>query len=320
MPKDSSIQPPLLQPNGHMQTIIPALFRRVHGVTYTRQRLKTPDDDFLDLDWSKVNGRDVVIVCHGLEGNSSRAYVKGMVKALNLEGLDALAWNFRGCSEQINQQLRFYHSGATDDLELVINEVARAAVYDRIFLLGFSLGGNMILKYLGENGDHTNTKITKAITFSVPLQLHSSCIKLSQGFSKVYARRFLKKLKAKVKRKAVLFPAELDLKKLPQIKSLIAFDDHYTAPIHGFGNALNYYRSCSSINFIDQISIPTLIVNALNDPFLSVDCYPEDQLKEHSFVQLETPSSGGHCGFQTTLSGSGFWSERRAVEFLLNSQ
>ncbi|MGI9544650.1 MAG: YheT family hydrolase [Cyclobacteriaceae bacterium] len=303
-----------------MQTIIPGLFRRVHGITYKRQRLKTPDEDFLDLDWSKVGGKDAVIICHGLEGNSSRAYVKGMVKAFNSEGLDALAWNYRGCSEQINQKLRFYHSGATDDLELVIKKVSGSTNYDRIFLIGFSLGGNMILKYLGEKGNHSETMVRRAVTFSVPLQLHSSCLQLSRGFSKVYERRFLRKLKAKVKRKAVLYPAELDLKKLPQIKSLIAFDDHYTAPIHGFGNALNYYQSCSSINFIDQISVPTLVVNALNDPFLSPDCYPRDQLREHSFVQLETPSAGGHCGFQTTLPNSGFWSERRAVEFLLNSQ
>jgi len=317
---NSSIQPPFLQFNGHLQTIIPGLFRRVKGVNYLRQRLETPDNDFLDLDWSKVNGKDLVIICHGLEGNTSRAYIKGMVKAFNDSGLDALAWNYRGCSEEMNKALRFYHSGATDDLNLVINEVTESTTYENIFLIGFSLGGNLVLKYLGEKSEFSRGIIKRAATFSVPLQLYSSSIRLTEGFGQVYGRRFLRKLKDKVRRKAPLFPHELDTKKLKEIRSLMVFDDHYTAPIHGFGNALNYYQSCSSINFIDQINVPTLIVNALNDPFLSDECYPYDQISQHPFVHLETPTSGGHCGFRNGNSSTHYWSEQRAVEFLLNSQ
>ena len=154
----SSYRPPLFFKNGHLQTIYPNLFRHVAGVSYLRQRISTPDDDFLDLDWSPVGADRVAILAHGLEGNSTRPYVFGMVRALNRSGWDAVVWNFRGCSGEPNQKVRFYHSGDTEDLHTVLTCVHQRSCYKTSALIGFSLGGNVILKYLGEQAMQLNPK------------------------------------------------------------------------------------------------------------------------------------------------------------------
>src|SRR5690349_18377924 len=165
MSTSNQYSPPLFLFSPHLETIFPALLRRVDLKSYTRERITTPDNDFLDLDWLKQDSHKLVILSHGLEGNSTRPYIKGMAKALFEEGYDILAWNFRGCSEEMNKQLRFYHSGATDDLDVVVKHAAEKK-YDEIFLVGFSLGGNLTLKYLGEQA--SSSKIKKAVAISVP--------------------------------------------------------------------------------------------------------------------------------------------------------
>ena len=255
----------------------------------------------------------MVIISHGLEGNSGRPYIKGMAKALHDNGFDVLAWNFRGCSDEMNLQLRFYHSGATDDLDTVINHVIQNKGYKKIFLVGFSLGGNLTLKYLGERvaGD----AIKKAVVFSVPMDLKTSCEKISSPGNRIYSNRFLKSLKQKIILKSGQ-QMGLDISKLARIKTLIEFDDCYTAPLHGFKDALDYYTQCSSIHFVGDIKTPTLIINTLNDPFLSPECFPAAALENHPFVKLEILPRGGHVGFTQFNKNGLYWSEQRALKFL----
>lgn len=304
---------PLFLFNAHLETIYPSLIRRVGTVPYVRERITTPDDDFLDLDWIRQGSDRLLIISHGLEGDSTRPYVKGLARAASATGYDVLAWNFRGCSGEINRQLRFYHSGATDDLDCVIQHVKENYKYSALYLTGFSLGGNLTLKYLGERS--TDPLIRKAVVFSVPLHLQSSCEKISLPGNWIYANRFLKSLKLKVMWKHQLFP-ELDIQVLPRIRTITQFDDTYTAPLHGYRDAAEYYHQNSSIHFIGGIQVPTLIINALNDPFLSNACFPTDVTSAHPAVRLETPSRGGHVGFAQFSKGGVYWSEDRALRFL----
>ena len=308
-------QPPTLLFNAHLETIYPSLFRKVEGLSYQRERIKTPDDDFLDLDWLRNRSKKLVIISHGLEGNSHRAYVKGMAKVFYQADFDVLCWNFRGCSEEMNHQLRFYHSGATDDLELVVEHAIDQHHYTEIYLVGFSLGGNLTLKYLGERGSSVHIELKGCVTFSVPLDLHTSSIKISQPSNWIYSRRFLTGLKAKVIQKSKV-RKEIDVRGIEKIKKLINFDDRYTAPIHGFRNAIEYYHQCSAIRFVNDIKIPTLIVNAKNDPFLSEECYPYALLNSHPYVIFESPNHGGHVGFTLFNQNGLYWSELRALNFI----
>lgn len=308
--------PPAVLFNAHLETIYPALLRWVKLQPYVRERIPTPDDDFLDLDWLQQNSNSVVIISHGLEGNTQRAYIKGMAKSCFENGHDVLTWNYRGCSETINKQLKFYHSAATDDLDTVVQHAIHYGRYTEINLVGFSLGGNLTLKYLGENWSSLQ-HIHKAVTFSVPMDLHTSCIKISARENWIYAQRFLRSLRRKVIEKAK-HRKELDTRKLESIKTLMEFDDHFTGPIHGFKNALDYYHCCSSIRFANQIRKPTLVINAKNDPFLSPECYPENELAGHPFVRFISPERGGHVGFTQFNENGLYWSEQQAIAFLKN--
>jgi uncharacterized protein len=299
--------------NAHLETIYPTLLRRVTLQPYQRERIHTPDHDFLDLDWLKQGSSSLVIISHGLEGNTQRAYIKGMARAAYQLGYDVLTWNYRGCSEEMNKAIRFYHSGATDDLATVVAHADSQNHYKAIHLVGFSLGGNLTLKYLGEPRVRP-ISLKKAVTFSVPLDLHTSCLKISQPSNWIYSQRFLKSLRKKVLDKSRVMSG-IDASGLSKIKTLHEFDDHFTGPIHGFKNALDYYYQCSAIRVIQDISIPTLVVNADNDPFLSPECYPHQLLKDHLHVSLEIPSHGGHVGFAQFGKNGLYWSEQRAMDF-----
>ena len=305
--------PPFFLFTAHLETIFPSQFRSVKLPPYQRERINTPDQDFLDLDWLRQDSKKLVIISHGLEGDSTRPYIKGMAKALSERGYDVLAWNYRGCSGQVNKALRFYHSGATDDLATVVDH-ASSKPYLEIHLIGFSLGGNLTLKYLGEKRTRPEC-IKKAVVFSVPMDLHTSCIKISQPSNWIYSRRFLRSLRKKVLDKSKIM-RELDAAGLKKARTLHEFDDIFTGPIHGFKNAIDYYTQSSSIKVVSNINTPTLIVNAKNDPFLSPECYPEDLLKNHPFVTFESPEHGGHVGFAQFTKNGLYWSEERALKFL----
>jgi predicted alpha/beta-fold hydrolase len=303
--------------NRHVETIFPAKFRQVPPVSYVRERIHTPDGDFLDLDWIEKPGDSLAIISHGLEGNSQRPYVRGMIGAFDGEHCSMLAWNFRGCSGEINRQLRFYHSGATDDLHVVVRH-AVAKGYKNICLIGFSLGGNLTLKYLGEPGEKP-AELRRAAVFSVPLHLQSSCTEIIRARNWMYNLNFLISLKKKIRLKAQRFP-ELDVRPLKLIKNIFQFDDCYTGPLHGFRDAVDYYTRNSSLQFLGAIRIPTLIINAKNDPFLSPMCYPGPDEIANPQVTTIYPQQGGHVGF-TQFDGSGvYWSEQTARAFLLHDR
>jgi len=311
----SDYSPPRFFSNGHVQTIFPTLFRKVHGISYQRERISTPDDDFLDLDWSIVGAKKLAILSHGLEGDSSRSYIVGMVRALNRRGWDALAWNFRGCSGEPNRTVRFYHSGATEDLHTVVSHVDRHRSYETIVLIGFSMGGNLILKYLGERSNHF-ASLQAAVAFSVPCDLQSGAVKMAEFSNSMYMIRFLRSLHEKIREKMRLMPNQIDDTGYWKIKTFKQFDDRYTAPLHGFENAQDYYSRASCKQFLTNISIPSLLVNAQNDPFLSFSCFPLEEADDNPCLYLETPVSGGHVGFVDFNGAGEYWSERRAIEFI----
>ncbi|MBX2910686.1 MAG: alpha/beta fold hydrolase [Cyclobacteriaceae bacterium] len=312
LPVPRYARPRLLFTN-HLETIYPAVARKVGGANYQRERITTPDQDFLDLDWLKQNSRQLVIISHGLEGNTQRAYVRGMARAFHEMGHDVLAWNYRGCSGEMNRQLRFYHSGATDDLDVVVRHALGTGRYLSLSFIGFSLGGNLTLKYLGEKGGQLDKRVHRAVAISVPLDLHASCMAISRYF--LYSQRFLKSLKKKVLAKAKTRP-ELETGGIHRIKNLIQFDDAYTAPLHHFASAVDYYEKCSSIHFIGDIKIPTLIVNAQNDPFLSTTTHGHPALSGNPMVKFENPRHGGHVGFALFNQNGLYWSELKALDFI----
>ncbi|MEE8597672.1 MAG: alpha/beta fold hydrolase, partial [bacterium] len=258
----SNYRAPLFLQNGHIQSIYPTLFRKFDTGFYERERIFTPDDDFLDLDWSKTGSKKLAIISHGLEGSSHRNYVVGMVKMLNRNGWDALAWNYRSCSGEINRRLRFYNSGTIDDLEVVIQHAVKAESYKEIVLIGFSMGGNLSLLYLGNKGSRVDSKIGKAVVFSVPCDLKASTQELAKFQNKIYMRKFLKTLHQKIRAKMELMPGQINDDDYHLIKNFKDYDNRYTAPLHGFKNAEDYWNKCSSNQFISEIKIPTLIVNA----------------------------------------------------------
>lgn len=300
--------------NGHLQTIFPYLFRPDIAVEYDRQRMELADGDFLDLDWIQGGHKRLAILCHGLEGSSDSQYMKGMARALHAQDWDILAINFRSCSGEMNRHVRMYHHGEIEDLTTIIDHVVGTHHYQAISLCGFSLGGNVILKYLGTYGSKVPLVIRSAVAISVPCDLASSSEALDRWSSHFYTRRFRTSLKKKFELKNQMFPGTLDMKDYEKVKSWYDFDSKYTTRLTSFESADYYYSQGSANNFLPTIRTTTLLINALNDPFLLEPSYPYDLCKEHAYVYLETPSDGGHVGFwHPGLTQS--YLERRAAIF-----
>jgi uncharacterized protein len=317
MPVVSSLfYPPLHLRNGHLQTILPTLLRRRFLVTFRRERLELPDGDFVDLDWATSGRERLAILSHGLEGSSSDDCVRGMATRLQRAGWDVLAWNFRGCGLEPNRLVRSYHSGETGDLGAVIALAAER--YLRIALIGFSLGGNVTLKYLGEGGCHP--AVIAGVGISVPIDLAASANAIDRRWSnRIYLRRFLSRLLPKIKAKAVRFPAGLDTSKSHQIRTLREFDNLYTAPVHGFRDAEDYWAKSSARQYLPGIRVPALLLNARDDPFLTSDSFPYPEAEENPDFFLESPRWGGHVGFIDSASNYRRWHESRCMEFLANA-
>lgn len=284
-----------LYKNGHWNTIVSHISRLNSKTTYQRKTIETTDKDFLNLDVSKVGSNEAVILCHGLEGGSDSTYVQDFTLAFNAAQFDVVAINYRGCNGEMNKQLRLYHSGATDDIYECVKWTS--ALYDSIYLIGFSLGGNLILKFLGEQQYPIPKNLLKAIAISVPVDLEASCLWLQRKQNYIYEKRFLKSLSNKIRAKAKQFPGEVDLSLLNSIKTLYDFDDVYTGPLHGFKNAHDYYTQCSCNQFIGQIKTPTVILIANDDPFLDSSTLPIKECENNPNVLLITTSHGGHVGF-----------------------
>jgi predicted alpha/beta-fold hydrolase len=299
--------------NGHLQSILPSVFRQIE-VPFERSTLELDDGDFLLLDTLKTSEEAPwVIISHGLEGSSRRHYVQGMAKIFSDSGWNVQAWNFRSCGGEMNRLPRFYHSGAIDDLKSVMNHVLEHHQAAKVFLVGFSMGGNQTVLTMGEND--LPTEVIGAAGFSVPFDLASCADELAKPGQAVYMRRFLKDLKPKVEIKAARFPDLVSIDNYDQIRSFHEFDDIYTAPLHGFSSAQDYWDRCSSKLALKTLKKPTLIVNATDDPFLSSSCYNCSLSNRSTQLFLETPSSGGHVGFVRWKLNSELWSEQRALAF-----
>ncbi len=307
-------RPPFYQFNGHLQTILPALTRRIEA-PYERERIDLPDGDFLDLDWIDRSARRLIILTHGLEGNAQRHYIKGMARQFAALGWDILAWNCRSCGGEMNRAQRMYHHGDTDDIAAVIRHALRTKDYASIALIGFSMGGSISMKYLGLQGAAAPDPIRRCIAYSTPCDLQASIRTLEQPGNRFYKNRFLTSLREKMRLKAEAFPGVIDFGNFEKIEVWRDFDLYFTAPLNGFDSPEAFYEFASAKNFMAGIRVPTLLVNAENDPILDEDCTPRELCRNHPYIYLETPLRGGHVGF--ALPGKTYtWSEKRAVEFV----
>ena len=316
MPKIESHYSPLkVFRNGFLSTVYSGIIRYLK-IVQKRERITLEDGDFLDLDWSYAlePSKKLVIILHGMEGHGQRPYVSGVARHLNTQNIDAICVNFRGCSGENNLKLFSFHSGQTEDLKAVIDHVISNHNYDSIFLNGISLGGNIVLKYLGENAD-IPSNIKAAMAVSVPLDLSGSSAALHQFKNIFYHIYFMIGLKIKLKKKQRQFPSKISYRSLWRIWTLRSLDELYTSRTNGFKNASDYYKQCSSLQFLPKIKTPVLILNALNDSFLTDSCYPNSVAEQNPYIQLETPAYGGHVGF--ILPGKVYYNELRAAEFFL---
>lgn len=306
------LSPPGLR-NGHVQTILPVLLPRRRPRWQRRERLELPDGDFLDLDWLSGGHPRLAILSHGLEGSAEAIYMRGMAATLAAAGWDILAWNFRGCGGEENRLPRSYHSGESGDLRLVIEHAAEK--YPRIALVGFSLGGNITLKAIGEAPAHP--AIVAAVAISPPVDLASSAVALDErSGNRLYLKRFLKTLIAKTEIKARRFPDAIDTTGIRGIRTIKDFDDRYTAPLHGFRDADDYWAQASSLPYLERIHVPALLLSARNDPLLAGPSFPEALARASETFHLELPSEGGHVGFLDFAQGMRPWHERRVAQFL----
>jgi predicted alpha/beta-fold hydrolase len=279
--------------NAHLETIIPSLFYEVDGVDYVRERLELEDGDFLDLDWIKEGNSRLMVLSHGLEGSSHRHYIKRPAKHFSKKGWDILAWNNRSCSGEMNRLPRFYHHGATEDISAVIDRGFKEG-YNEIVLMGYSMGGGMQQKYLGER--KVDPRIKGAISFSVPCNVKDSVIQLGKKDNQKYERRFIQKLKEKIVKKSKLM--DLDIEGIDKVKTFSQFDERFTLKLFpGYKDADDFYSKIASDQFLPSITVPLLIVNAKNDPILGEKCYPIVLAKNSDLIHLEMPELGGHVGF-----------------------
>jgi uncharacterized protein len=317
--QNSTYNPSYLFKSKHLNTLYPALFRTSKGVDFQRIRYELPENDFFDADWSLQTAEPTthrLLICiHGLEGNARRPYMVGMMRRFNKEGIDAVGLNLRGCSGEPNRLLAGYHSGHTADLDFLINTILRDKKYTDITLLGFSVGGNIALKYGGEKSDLMSPTIKRIIAFSVPCDLKNCSMELEKPNNWFYQWQFLVTLKQKARIQNARFPNQFDLDKVLTAKYFRQFDDYYTAPVNGFRDAEDYWAQASSAPHLSNIKVPSLLITALDDSFLADTCYPTDFAASSALFHLETPKYGGHLGFMSPDTEGVLWSEKRAIEF-----
>ncbi|NID09735.1 YheT family hydrolase [Fibrivirga algicola] len=309
--------PPRYQYNAHLQTIIPSLTRRIPGITYIRERLTLADGDFVDLDWLRQprNNR-LVVLTHGLEGDSHRHYIMGTARLFHEQQFDVLAWNCRSCSGEMNQAFRLYNHGEIGDIHEVISHALRLKAYEEVVLVGYSMGGNISLKYASVQGTALPPAVRSVIAVSAPVDLKASALLLDLPRNRFYRNRFMKKLLVKITQKAARFPGRLDMSRLPQVRVWKDFDDWFSAPVNSYRDADDFYEQALALNFMPGLTIPALLLNAQNDPLLSPECSPVWLADELPHFFLETPRLGGHVGFMTPRSLFTY-AERRALSFAL---
>ena len=278
----------------HLESIVPSIFSKVENTNYDRTRLELQDGDFLDLDWIRGGHKRLIIIGHGLEGSTKRHYIRRSANYFSSRDWDILAWNNRGCGGELNRLARSYHHGETEDLSAVVDHTLKSEQYESIVLLGISMGGCQVVKYLGQYD--TDDRLLGAFAVSVSCSLKDTSIAAEKSLNGFYNRVFLNKLKKNVASRCEKHP-ELRAIDLDGIKTFDDLHEEFTLKIFDFESIDDFYEKSSCGNYLDGISKPVFILNALNDPMLGQDCYPYDQVEGHPFVYLETPKYGGHVGF-----------------------
>ncbi|WP_298443678.1 hydrolase [uncultured Ferrimonas sp.] len=303
-----TFQPPRFWRNPHLQTIWPLLCRPRRGPTLTRQRLELNDGDFIDLDWltRPQPNAPLLLLIHGLEGNADSHYIRRMLLLAQQQALAVVVMHQRSCSGEPNRLLRSYHSGASDDLGLVVAAINQQYPHNPLWAAGYSLGGNQLAKYLGEQGRHSG--IERAAVVSPPLDLAACAERMKAGFSRVYQRRLLKQMQQKTVQKLAMFPEFQLAQPVAQLNTFYRFDDAITAPTNGFVDAPDYYRRASGKAYVAQIQTPTLLLHALDDPFMTTAVVPEHHSEA---VTLELHPLGGHVGF---IAGGWPWAPQFYLE------
>lgn len=289
----SGYRAPRWLPNGHLQTIVPATFAPKPKVAFRRERWDTPDGDFIDVDCvDGAPGQPFVVLFHGLEGSSDSHYARSLMAAVAARGWSGAVPHFRGCSGELNRAARFYHSGDAIELDWILRRL-RPRATGRFFVAGVSLGGNALLRWLGES-QHQAEIVDVACAVSAPMDLARGGESLSSGFNMLYTRMFLRSMKPKCLAKLEHFPGLFDRAALLAARNLYEFDNIVTAPLHGFRDTDDYWDRASAKHILNDITVPTLVLNARNDPFMPGVHLPA---KAAASVVLEYPDTGGHVGF-----------------------
>ncbi len=303
--------------NTHLNTIYASLLRRVPKVKFERERIIVDDIDFLDLDWSASNRKKLVLILAGLEGKSQSLYSRAAIHHFNNQGWDCVCMNYRGCSGEPNRLLKGYHMGASADVKSTIDHILKNSDYKEISIIGYSLGGNLALKYAAEEGDNIPKKVKSIVAFSVPLDIKKSHEKLSKWYNWHYLKWFMFPLNVKANRKKKQFPGKVDnYNGFFMSGDFLYFDTHFTAPANGFSTVEDYWNKSSSKSLLHQIKIPSLIIASHDDSFISKNCIPFQEAKSNLFLNLEVSQYGGHCGFIRKFFEKTWWMEERALQFI----
>ncbi|MBB5444215.1 MULTISPECIES: hydrolase [unclassified Paraburkholderia] len=311
---------PLWLPNRHVQTIVPSLFARRPAVSFRRERWDTPDGDFIDLDWvahdtPPTDTAPLFVLFHGLEGSSSSHYAVALMAAAREYGWHGVVPHFRSCSGPLNRLPRFYHLADSNEVDWILRRL-RAAHRGPVVAAGVSLGGNVLLRWLGERQADAARVVAATAAISTPIDVHAGGRALSQGFGLVYTRSFLKTLKRKASQKLEQFPGLFDRDAMLASRTMYEFDNVVTAPLHGFRDTDDYWSIATTRPLLPHIQVPTLVLNARNDPFLPAEALPSRH-EVSAAVELYQPEHGGHAGFMTgPFPGRIDWLSRRVFGYL----
>ncbi len=296
----------------HLATLFPAMFRRRIPLPFRREQITTKDHDFFEVDWLENNNKNLIIILHGVEGSSNSKYVNGISRKMFKKGYDIAAINNRGCGGKDNFKAATYHAAFYDDVEYFVNYADRHYNYDRLFIIGYSLGGSILLNYLSRS-EKINPKVKAAIAMSCTLDFITGGINLLAPKNKIYAAYFMGKIKRKARRrKKLLKEAGVDVLQLLKAANIRDIDNLYTVKVFKFKSARTYWKWASVLPHLEKINIPTLILNAKDDPLLTRTSYPYKIAEKHPYIYLETPEYGGHLGF---YSAGKIWADDRVAEF-----
>ena len=316
---DDEYRPAFWYRGRHLQTLWGPLLRRGRRPPLRRERLETADGDFVDLDWL-ADGPEtgpLVLILHGLEGSVRSHYAQGLLREAGRLGLRAAVLHFRSCSGEVNRLARLYHSGDTRDLEWVVGDLVKREPDLRLGLIGISLGGNVALKWLGEQGEAAPPAVVGAATISTPFDLTACATVLDRGFNRaVYTWSFLRTMKAKIRAKAGLYDGQIDVTAVLRSRTFTEYDRLFTAPLNGFADERDYWTRASSGPYLERIRRPTLLINAVNDPFMPGAHLPREVVARSAWIEADFVPQGGHVGFLDGALGGSSWAERRALAFL----